>query len=165
MLETRSKGTQIGLYLVYSESASSAETESRIPLTLIGYGEIGPPTTDPGLVDVIGTSSADWAPNNYKSLHLCRLCTYGINKLFFLLSNDGSGSDAASITTRATLSDDGKTYFLNGEKLWISNGGIANVMTVFAKVKVKQPTVSLPSTHAVSLLFWTAYKQISIDEN
>jgi len=59
---------------------------------------------------------------------------------------DCSGSDAASITTRATLSGDGKTYLLNGEKLWISNGGIADIMTVFAKVKVTKPTVRTLNT-------------------
>ena len=47
-----------------------------------------------------------------------------------------SGSDAASIQTRATLSDDGKTFLLNGGKIWISNGGIADIFTVFAKTKV-----------------------------
>ena len=44
-----------------------------------------------------------------------------------------SGSDAASIQTKATLSEDGKTYRLNGSKIWISNGGIAEIFTVFAK--------------------------------
>uniref|UniRef100_A0A8D2ZKJ7 Complex I assembly factor ACAD9, mitochondrial n=1 Tax=Scophthalmus maximus TaxID=52904 RepID=A0A8D2ZKJ7_SCOMX len=47
-----------------------------------------------------------------------------------------SGSDAASIKTRATLSEDGKHYLLNGNKIWISNGGMADVMTVFARTEV-----------------------------
>lgn len=51
----------------------------------------------------------------------------------FCLTEPGSGSDAASIQTRATLSEDGKTWFLNGSKVWISNGGTADLMTVFAK--------------------------------
>ncbi|XP_061640595.1 complex I assembly factor ACAD9, mitochondrial isoform X5 [Phyllopteryx taeniolatus] len=46
------------------------------------------------------------------------------------------GSDAASIQTRATLSDDGKHYLLNGSKIWISNGGMADIMTVFARTEV-----------------------------
>jgi len=54
-----------------------------------------------------------------------------------------SGSDAASVRTTATLSDDGKTYILNGEKIFITNGGVANVFTVFAKTKVTTPTVSI----------------------
>lgn len=55
--------------------------------------------------------------------------------LIFLLCVN-SGSDAASIQTRATLSEDGKTYFLNGGKIWISNGGIADIFTVFARTEV-----------------------------
>lgn len=54
----------------------------------------------------------------------------------FCLTEPGSGSDAASIQTRATLSEDGKTYLLNGGKIWISNGGIADIFTVFAKTEV-----------------------------
>lgn len=54
----------------------------------------------------------------------------------FCLTEPGSGSDAASIQTRATLSDDGTHYLINGSKIWISNGGIADVMTVFARTEV-----------------------------
>ena len=52
-----------------------------------------------------------------------------------------SGSDAASIQTRATLSEDKKTYYLNGSKLWISNGGFADIFTVFAKTEVENEVV------------------------
>ncbi|KAK7488577.1 hypothetical protein BaRGS_00020194 [Batillaria attramentaria] len=55
----------------------------------------------------------------------------------FCLTEPGSGSDAASIQTRATLSEDGKTFLLNGGKIWISNGGTADVFTVFAKTEVE----------------------------
>ncbi|KAM4613851.1 complex I assembly factor ACAD9, mitochondrial [Polymixia lowei] len=54
----------------------------------------------------------------------------------FCLTEPGSGSDAASIQTRATLSENGKHYLLNGSKIWISNGGMADVMTVFARTDV-----------------------------
>ena len=53
-----------------------------------------------------------------------------------------SGSDAGSIQTRATLSDDGKTFVLNGSKIWISNGGIADVFTVFARTEYTNDKVS-----------------------
>ncbi len=53
-----------------------------------------------------------------------------------------SGSDAASIQARATLSDDGKTWLLNGNKIWISNGGFADVFTVFAKTEIRDYKVS-----------------------
>ncbi|KAG8128207.1 putative Acyl-CoA dehydrogenase family member 9 mitochondrial-like protein [Naja naja] len=54
----------------------------------------------------------------------------------FCLTEPGSGSDAASIQTRGTLSEDGKHYLLNGSKIWISNGGIADIFTVFARTEV-----------------------------
>ena len=50
------------------------------------------------------------------------------------LSEASSGSDAMNIRTRATLSADGSTYTLNGEKQWITNCGIASLFTVFAKI-------------------------------
>ncbi|XP_014680993.1 PREDICTED: acyl-CoA dehydrogenase family member 9, mitochondrial-like [Priapulus caudatus] len=50
-----------------------------------------------------------------------------------------TGSDAASIQTRATLSEDGTHYLLTGNKIWISNGGIADVFTVFAKTEITDP--------------------------
>ncbi|CAI9553292.1 unnamed protein product, partial [Staurois parvus] len=54
----------------------------------------------------------------------------------FCLTEPGSGSDAASIKSRATLSADGKHYILNGSKIWISNGGLADIFTVFARTDV-----------------------------
>ncbi|ELW62354.1 Acyl-CoA dehydrogenase family member 9, mitochondrial [Tupaia chinensis] len=54
----------------------------------------------------------------------------------FCLTEPASGSDAASIRTRATLSEDKKHYILNGSKVWITNGGLATVFTVFAKTEV-----------------------------
>jgi alkylation response protein AidB-like acyl-CoA dehydrogenase len=50
------------------------------------------------------------------------------------LSEASSGSDAMNIRARATLSPDGTTYTLNGEKMWITNCGIAGLYTVFAKI-------------------------------
>ena len=52
----------------------------------------------------------------------------------YALSESTSGSDAMNIRTRATLSADGKSYALNGEKMWITNAGIADLFTVFAKI-------------------------------
>ncbi|ESN94043.1 hypothetical protein HELRODRAFT_186034 [Helobdella robusta] len=61
----------------------------------------------------------------------------------FCLTESGSGSDAGSIQTRAVLSPDGKHYILNGNKIWISNGGMAEVFTVFAKTPVTEPGTGL----------------------
>ncbi len=52
----------------------------------------------------------------------------------YCLTEPGSGSDANSGKTRAVLSEDGKHYVLNGQKMWITNGGFAHVLTVFAKI-------------------------------
>jgi butyryl-CoA dehydrogenase len=52
----------------------------------------------------------------------------------YALSEASSGSDAMNIRTHATLSPDGAHYTLNGEKQWITNGGIASLYTVFAKI-------------------------------
>jgi len=52
----------------------------------------------------------------------------------YCLSEAGSGSDALGAKCSAKLSEDGTYYTLNGEKMWISNGGFADVFVVFAKV-------------------------------
>lgn len=58
----------------------------------------------------------------------------------YCLTEPGSGSDAGSIKTRAVPTSDGKHYVMNGSKIWISNGGISDIFTVFAKVPVKTPS-------------------------
>lgn len=52
----------------------------------------------------------------------------------YCLSESGSGSDALGAKANAKLSEDGKYYVLNGEKMWITNGSFADVFIVFAKV-------------------------------
>jgi butyryl-CoA dehydrogenase len=52
----------------------------------------------------------------------------------YALSESSSGSDAMNSRTRAVLSPDGKYYVLNGEKMWITNSGFADLFTVFAKI-------------------------------
>ncbi len=56
-------------------------------------------------------------------------------KACYCLTEPGSGSDANSGKTKAVLSTDGKHYILNGQKMWITNGGFADVFTVFAKIE------------------------------
>uniref|UniRef100_A0A672L4G6 Acyl-CoA dehydrogenase family member 9, mitochondrial-like n=1 Tax=Sinocyclocheilus grahami TaxID=75366 RepID=A0A672L4G6_SINGR len=70
-----------------------------------------------------------------KAKYLPKLAT-GEHIAAFCLTEPGSGSDAASIQTRATLTEDGKHFLLNGTKFWISNGGWADIMTVFARTEV-----------------------------
>merc|ERR1719411_2444117 len=71
-----------------------------------------------------------------KEKYLPRLAA-GEDLAAFALTEPSSGSDANSIKTRADLSPDGKHWILNGAKIWISNGGIAEIFTVFAKTPVK----------------------------
>ena len=52
----------------------------------------------------------------------------------YCLTEPGAGSDANNGKTRAVLSEDGRHYILNEQKMWITNGGFADVMTVFAKI-------------------------------
>ncbi len=52
----------------------------------------------------------------------------------YCLTEPGAGSDANSGKTKATLSEDGKYYILNGQKMWITNTGFADLFTVFAKI-------------------------------
>ena len=55
-------------------------------------------------------------------------------KACYCLTEPGSGSDANSGKTRAVLSEDGKHFIINGQKMWITNAGFADVFTVFAKI-------------------------------
>jgi len=53
----------------------------------------------------------------------------------YCLTEPGAGSDANSGKTAATLSEDGKSYKVNGQKMWISNAGFCNLMIVFARIE------------------------------
>jgi alkylation response protein AidB-like acyl-CoA dehydrogenase len=59
----------------------------------------------------------------------------------FCLTESGAGSDAASIRTRADQNSDG-SWTLNGEKIWITNGGIADLYTVFARTSSPQGKIT-----------------------
>uniref|UniRef100_A0A673HK46 Very long-chain specific acyl-CoA dehydrogenase, mitochondrial n=1 Tax=Sinocyclocheilus rhinocerous TaxID=307959 RepID=A0A673HK46_9TELE len=71
-----------------------------------------------------------------KEKYLPKLAT-GEHIAAFCLTEPASGSDAASIKTNAVRSPCGQYYTLNGSKIWISNGGIAEIFTVFAKTPLK----------------------------
>lgn len=68
-----------------------------------------------------------------KNKYLPRLVS-GEIKAAYCLTEPGSGSDALAAKSRADLSADGKHYMLNGQKMWISNAGFADLFTVFAQV-------------------------------
>jgi alkylation response protein AidB-like acyl-CoA dehydrogenase len=68
-----------------------------------------------------------------KQKYVPKLAT-GEWKAAYCLTEPSSGSDANSGKTKATLTEDGKHYRINGQKMWITNGGFADVYTVFAKI-------------------------------
>ncbi len=73
----------------------------------------------------------DWGTGAQKAAHLPRLATGEIIGCY-CLTEPNAGSDAASMETTASETDDG--FIINGEKHWITNGGIADVALVFATV-------------------------------
>jgi alkylation response protein AidB-like acyl-CoA dehydrogenase len=68
-----------------------------------------------------------------KTKYIPKLAT-GEWKAAYCLTEPNAGSDANSGKTKAILSEDGKHYTLNGQKMWITNAGFANLFTVFAKI-------------------------------
>jgi alkylation response protein AidB-like acyl-CoA dehydrogenase len=93
-----------------------------------GFGTTFGAQTSIGLLPILYFGSEDlkekWIPKIVSGEVITAYC----------LSEAGSGSDALGAKTTAKLSEDGSTYTLNGEKMWISNGGFADVFIVFAKV-------------------------------
>jgi alkylation response protein AidB-like acyl-CoA dehydrogenase len=69
-----------------------------------------------------------------KQKYLPKLAT-GEWKAAYCLTEPDSGSDANSGKTKATLTQDSKHYLINGQKMWITNGGFADIFIVFAKIE------------------------------
>jgi len=86
-----------------------------------------------------------------KAQYLPRLAS-GEDFAAFALTEPASGSDASSIKTRAEPSADGKSWILNGSKIWISNGGIAEIFTVFAKTPVVDPETGVPTDKVTAFI-------------
>lgn len=74
-----------------------------------------------------------YGTDEQKEKYLPKLAT-GEYKGAYCLTEPGSGSDANSGKTKAVLTEDKKHYVLNGQKMWITNGGFADVFTVFARI-------------------------------
>jgi alkylation response protein AidB-like acyl-CoA dehydrogenase len=77
-----------------------------------------------------------------KAKYLPRLAS-GEMVAAYALTEPQSGSDALAARTTAVLSDDGQHYILNGSKMWITNGGFADLFTIFAKVNGEKFTAFL----------------------
>ncbi len=113
-----------GLEMDKVTSAVVAESISKLASFSVAFGaHVG-----------IGTLPIVWyGTEEQKERYLPRLAT-GEWIAAYALSEPTSGSDALNCRTRAVLSDDGTHYVLNGEKMWITNSGFADVFIVFAKV-------------------------------
>ena len=82
----------------------------------------------------IGTLPIVYYGNEAQKAKYLPMLATGQWKAAYCLTEPDSGSDANSGKTTAVLSEDGKAYVLNGQKMWITNGGFADVFIVFAKI-------------------------------
>ncbi len=105
------------------------------------FGELG--GTDPALTVYFGAHQSIgckgiilFGTEAQKQKYLPK-CATGEYVAGFCLTEPGSGSDAQAMKANAVLSADGSHYVLNGQKMWISNAGYADIFTVFAKVAMQ----------------------------
>ena len=82
----------------------------------------------------IGTLPIVYYGNDEQKAKYLPLLATGEWAAAYCLTEPNAGSDANAGKTHAVLSEDGKHYILNGQKMWITNGGFADVFTVFAKI-------------------------------
>ena len=82
----------------------------------------------------IGTLPIMYYGNKYQREHYVTKLATGEFIGAYCLTEPGAGSDANSGKTNAKLSEDGKHYILNGQKMWITNAGFADTLVVFAKI-------------------------------
>ena len=82
----------------------------------------------------IGTLPLLYYGNEDQKSKYAPLLATGEWKAAYCLTEPSAGSDANSGKTKAILSEDGEYYILNGQKMWITNGGFADLFTVFAKI-------------------------------
>ncbi len=82
-----------------------------------------------------------------KEKYLTKIIT-GELKPAYCLTEPTSGSDALSAKSKAVLDETGKNYILNGQKMWISNSGFADIFIVFAKIDGEQFTTFIVDAHA-----------------
>lgn len=82
----------------------------------------------------IGTLPILYYGNDAQRTHYVPKLATGEWKASYCLTEPSSGSDANSGKTKAVLSEDGKHYVINGQKMWITNAGFADIFTVFAKI-------------------------------
>ncbi|UXP31193.1 acyl-CoA dehydrogenase family protein [Reichenbachiella agarivorans] len=97
-------------------------------------GETGSFSTTYGAHTGIGTLPILYYGTEEQKKKYLPLISSGEWKSCYCLTEPDAGSDANSGKTKATLSSDGKHYLINGQKMWISNAGFADLFIVFAKI-------------------------------
>jgi acyl-CoA dehydrogenase family protein 9 len=119
----------------YGGFGASAKVYNRV------FGELG--SIDPALTVYFGAHQSIgckgivlFGSEDQKRRYLPK-CANGEMIAAFCLTEPGSGSDAQAMRATAVPSDDGTHYVLSGTKIWISNAGFADILTVFAKVPVE----------------------------
>ena len=119
----------------YGGFGASAKVYNRV------FGELG--SIDPALTvyfgahQSIGCKGIVLFGNEEQKHRYLPKCATGESIAAFCLTEPGSGSDAQAMRATAVPSEDGSHYILNGTKIWISNAGYADILTVFAKVPVE----------------------------
>lgn len=83
----------------------------------------------------IGTLPILYYGNEAQKMQYLPKLASGEWKAAYCLTEPDSGSDANAAKTKAILSTDGKSYVINGQKMWITNGGFADLFIVFAKIE------------------------------
>src|SRR5688500_2770362 len=96
-----------------------------------------------------------------KQKYLPGMCS-GALKAAYCLTEPGSGSDALAAKTRADLSADGTYYLINGQKMWISNAGFADIFIVFAKIGGEQFTGFIVDAHSPGISLGEEEKKLGI---
>jgi len=118
------------------DKVSSAYLGEQIGIMPSFAGSLGAHTT-------IGTLPLVYfGTEDQKERYLARLAS-GEWVAAFALTEPGSGSDALAARANATLAADGRHYILNGQKMWITNGGFADLFTIFAQVDGQKFTAFL----------------------
>ncbi len=83
-------------------------------------------------------------------------------KAAYCLTEPSSGSDALAAKTRAELDESGKNYILNGQKMWISNAGFADLLVVFAQIDGKEFTGFIVERGSAGLTFGAEEQKLGI---
>jgi alkylation response protein AidB-like acyl-CoA dehydrogenase len=96
-----------------------------------------------GAHTAIGTLPLVYFGNEAQKAHYLPKLASGEMIAAYALTEPQSGSDALAAKTTARLTDDGRHYLLNGQKMWITNGGFADLFTIFAKVDGEKFTAFL----------------------